>query len=508
MKDRNFWFKPILTLLILVVFCAVGASWTAGRFYAQQSNSRGLEQLAAEAKTYNSKVSENLRYLISDMIARQTKKSFSSSSFSLLAVIDSDSREITHVQPQAYADRVKKLKAIPYKKLKHFPVSFYPLKLSWKKQTHTALLVDVDKINSVELPPSIKKGKILMGVLSSKGMIMLSRLFNNKNLAEMFVLDRETNQFLFHSRTQYTGQVLPKNSSFSNLKKVHPAGWSVLLENEGVLSVGARMAMMDSYLTINKKAVRANQYFFSFFEKIFPVLMLIGILMFIPLYFFIQPKSAAYQYLARWIHRYAMWNSFSAPDYKGRNIYLNDIQPILKKIFWKFREEKLFHSRENPRDNELFSEMMKATAKKIESQYSNIKIHFQPDGDIEIPSKSNWLEQAVLEILKNAAESMNFNGSISVHAFKEGSMFYCTIRDYGPGMSESLMKKACDAYFTSKSDRAGLGLTLAQSALARLGGRLYFANAKDDDKGLMVQLSLPEDLASTRWAESKVQSFS
>ena len=288
-----------------------------------------------------------------------------------------------------------------------------------------------------------------------------------------------------HSQTAYSGWFLQKPL----FKSFNAKGWE--RKSNSRLSVGIPVGISDSYLVFNKNTQKWPQYFGGVFYEVLLVLFGIGMLMFIPVYLFINPLCSAYLYLARLLNRYAVWGVFPAPNHKGSNAYIRDVQPHLEKLYWQLREEKLSSVKEPAQNTQLFSDLIQNICKSI-LNHPGIQTKTRFDSDIQVPQPSHWLEQSIIEILKNAAECMNKNGTIEIHTLREKGKFICRIRDYGPGMSPSVMNQVCNAYYSSKPQAKGLGLTLAYSALSRANCSLYFSNAKDGQKGLIVEIALPE----------------
>ncbi len=77
------------------------------------------------------------------------------------------------------------------------------------------------------------------------------------------------------------------------------------------------------------------------------------------------------------------------------------------------------------------------------------------------------LNQVLLAVLDNAADSMKAGGTIesSIHVSeKPGEQTQCLleIEDHGTGMSEEIQRKIFEPFFTTKSDRRYTGLSLSQ----------------------------------------------
>jgi PAS domain S-box-containing protein len=104
------------------------------------------------------------------------------------------------------------------------------------------------------------------------------------------------------------------------------------------------------------------------------------------------------------------------------------------------------------------------------------------------------LGQVFLNILKNAAESIEGRGSIVVRTSAKGARVFVEIGDSGRGMSAAVRKKIFEPFFTTKPVGKGMGLGLAISALIvqnhdgaiRVKSRL--------GKGTTFQIALPVEM--------------
>jgi nitrogen fixation/metabolism regulation signal transduction histidine kinase len=100
------------------------------------------------------------------------------------------------------------------------------------------------------------------------------------------------------------------------------------------------------------------------------------------------------------------------------------------------------------------------------------------------------IEQALINLLKNARESGSDAGSIELAIAQVASGFTIEVRDRGPGFSTGALENAFVPFYSTKETGTGLGLTLCREIVEAHGGRLRIANR--DDGGAQVTLWLPE----------------
>jgi len=99
------------------------------------------------------------------------------------------------------------------------------------------------------------------------------------------------------------------------------------------------------------------------------------------------------------------------------------------------------------------------------------------------------LEQVLINLLKNTAESGSppADITVSVHAAEPG--FRLQVGDRGSGLNESSLRDALLPFYSTKPAGTGLGLTLCREIIEAHGGRLSLANRAGG--GALVTVWLP-----------------
>src|SRR5439155_23017839 len=113
------------------------------------------------------------------------------------------------------------------------------------------------------------------------------------------------------------------------------------------------------------------------------------------------------------------------------------------------------------------------------------------------------LQQVVLNLLRNASDAMSAVDDRPRHMVitterEEGDRVRLTVQDAGVGLDPQAMDRLFEAFYTTKNDGMGMGLSISRSIIERHHGRLWAA--PNDGPGATFSFSIPCAPASVRSA--------
>jgi two-component system NtrC family sensor kinase len=120
-----------------------------------------------------------------------------------------------------------------------------------------------------------------------------------------------------------------------------------------------------------------------------------------------------------------------------------------------------------------------------------------PDNNWIIADKQR-LEQAVLNIIKNALDAMPYGGMITISSAEDidNKLIEIRIRDTGIGIEPETARKIFDPFFTTKEDGkgSGLGLFVAREIVEEHEGNIRVESVEGEGTTFVIRLPMKETL--------------
>lgn len=113
---------------------------------------------------------------------------------------------------------------------------------------------------------------------------------------------------------------------------------------------------------------------------------------------------------------------------------------------------------------------------------SNIQLVLEPSAPMSIRVDSAQIRQVLINLVQNAADSIQQNGSVKLRARParqritntEINVVVLEVADNGKGIAPEIEKRLFDPFFTSKETGTGLGLSIAAGIVQKHGGALQY----------------------------------
>jgi len=125
------------------------------------------------------------------------------------------------------------------------------------------------------------------------------------------------------------------------------------------------------------------------------------------------------------------------------------------------------------------------------------------------------IEQVLLNLMKNAAEAIDLAGLPSSRRHLElrvvprytpedGGGIEFSVTDAGPGLPEEVLNRLYEAFYSTKSDGMGIGLSLCRSIVESHHGRMRAQNLYNGNQvvGCRFSFTLPVELPSSSEAQA------
>jgi signal transduction histidine kinase len=129
---------------------------------------------------------------------------------------------------------------------------------------------------------------------------------------------------------------------------------------------------------------------------------------------------------------------------------------------------------------------------KEEAMIHHIAIVFDiDDGELLIKGDVIQLSQVLLNLFRNAIEVLkqHTHRRLTILVKHIENVIVTTISDTGSGLSEEALKRAGEAFYTTKADGLGLGLSISKSIIESHHGQLLISN--NEEGGACFQICLP-----------------
>ena len=143
--------------------------------------------------------------------------------------------------------------------------------------------------------------------------------------------------------------------------------------------------------------------------------------------------------------------------------------------------------------NEVIREVIELTRGEAEKNGVSVRTQLA-DGLPLIEGDRVQLQQVILNLIVNALQAMSGDGDgarelLISTGTAESDGVLVTVRDSGPGVPPSSLERLFDAFYTTKADGMGMGLSICRSIIEAHGGRLWAS--ENLPRGAVFQFTAP-----------------
>ncbi|MGK6324776.1 ATP-binding protein [Sphingomonas sp. DT-51] len=139
---------------------------------------------------------------------------------------------------------------------------------------------------------------------------------------------------------------------------------------------------------------------------------------------------------------------------------------------------------------EMIDDAVDITRRQVSSLGASLGVHYDPDLP-EIVGDRIQLQQVVINLIVNAAQAMaGQEGRRSIHVRVTRSIGWLVVdvSDSGPGLSADMCERVFDAFFSTKADGMGMGLSISKSIVRAHGGTITVRSVPGDGTRFRIEL--------------------
>ncbi len=167
-----------------------------------------------------------------------------------------------------------------------------------------------------------------------------------------------------------------------------------------------------------------------------------------------------------------------AKEVERLELILNEILSFVKDT--RIKKEKI-------NSHKLIEEALSFICPEIEEKKINIIKELEEPVDLYLDP--NRIKEALLNILSNAIQAINNQGSIFIKTYTKNDIYVIEIKDTGYGISTEDMPFIFDPFFTTKKGGTGLGLSITHRIIEEHGGSIDVESKIGE--GSVFRISLP-----------------
>lgn len=122
----------------------------------------------------------------------------------------------------------------------------------------------------------------------------------------------------------------------------------------------------------------------------------------------------------------------------------------------------------------------------------DIHVRVTCDHELDAFLDRDMLQQVLVNLGLNSYQALSAErpGEIILESSKQGKTLKLTVRDNGMGMSNEILQRSVEVFFTTKAGGSGLGLSICKQLVSTMGGSMRIRSR--EGKGTAVDLLFPD----------------
>jgi signal transduction histidine kinase len=139
---------------------------------------------------------------------------------------------------------------------------------------------------------------------------------------------------------------------------------------------------------------------------------------------------------------------------------------------------------------EFTKEIVELLEPELKSRNISLEYEFRLDKNRSIMLDVDKIKQALINLIRNAADAIQDEGRVKFEAFERDSHIYFCVNDDGCGIGEADLSKIFNLYFTTKKSGSGLGLSVAHQIVSEHGGSISVKSKIGEGSEFIIKLPI------------------
>jgi signal transduction histidine kinase len=119
-----------------------------------------------------------------------------------------------------------------------------------------------------------------------------------------------------------------------------------------------------------------------------------------------------------------------------------------------------------------------------------IEIIYEPGDDLTVVADREGLRKILVNVIENALDAMADGGTVTIGYRRAAGAAEVIVEDTGTGLTDDVLDRLFEPYFSTKTNGTGLGLAICQSLAREMGGAIALRN-RSGAGGVQAVITLP-----------------